>query len=142
MSRCIGLVIALILLPAFVVAEEVEFTSEASVIESNSGHIKLEWEAEMDTIFELQRAPTRHFSEPTISYKGPDRASFISGLEEGEYYYRVRTAGGAWSEPLLIRVRYQSMTLAFTLFGLGGIVFLLTVLVVIRGVRQTNHAQS
>lgn len=72
-------------------------------------------------------------------YRGPDRASFISGLEDGTYVYRVRAADGEWSDPLTIIVKHQSIRLAKLLFGIGAVVFLLTVAVVVHGTWQTKH---
>ena len=117
-------------------ANKVEFLLDAEVINLSDGHIKLQWKAENNTTFELQQATTANFSNAATIYQGPDQASFISGLKDGDYFYRVRAVGRTWSKPLLIKVEHQSLTLAFTLFGVGAVVFLLTVLVVVKGVRQ------
>ena len=96
----------------------------------------LEWDSAQDSLFELQQAASADFTHARLIYQGPDKASFVSGLEDGTYYFRVRAPGEAWSDPLTVHVQHQSLKLAFTLFGLGGIVFLLTVFVVVNGARR------
>jgi hypothetical protein len=65
-------------------------------------------------------------------------ASVISGLENGHYYFRVRGDGEDWSPPLEVVVVQQSLRLAFILFSIGGLVFILTVYVVVKGARDTS----
>jgi len=122
-------------------------------VENNAGQIKLVWSL-ADTLlysrlftFELQQSVNASFSNPRTLYKGSDLASFISGLRDGDYYFRVRTvldgtSASAWSEPLLLQVHHQSLTLAFTLFGLGAIVFVSTVLLIIIGNRNAQKETS
>ncbi len=88
--------------------------------------------------YELERADNPHFEEPLTLYEGRDRASFQPGLAEGDYFYRVRAvdesgASGEWSRPLHVEVEYQSMRLAVSLFALGGVVFLATLVLVVAG---------
>ncbi|PHN06316.1 hypothetical protein [Flavilitoribacter nigricans] len=116
---------------------------------TESGYIKLSWEwipgAESANghEFELQQAPDAQFSSSTAIYQGQDFATFLSGLKNGDYYYRVRVKEGgpwsAWSEPTLVRVQHHSLSLAFTLFGLGALVFLLTVGIVVQGNRKVTQ---
>lgn len=116
----------------------VKFAADADVVEVTDGHIKLEWTVEGDGVTELQQSRASDFFTAKTIYIGPDRASFVSGLDNGNYYYRVRAAGGEWSETLMVKVQHQSLELAFALFGIGGLVFLLTVFVVIKGARQVS----
>jgi len=101
----------------------------------------LEWEG-AEGPYELQSANSRDFDPADVEYRGPDRASFISGLENGTYFYRVRAKDGLWSDVLLLEVKHQSLQLAFTLFGLGAIVFFLTVWVVVSGARKVQSEQE
>ena len=85
------------------------------------------------------------FDSTRIRYTGPDMASYISGLKNGDYYFRVRTvtdhgnAHGDWSGTVTVTVEHHSLTLALTLAGLGGLVFLLTVAVVVQGTRASER---
>lgn len=136
-------------LPTFSLAESVlpvpsfGLTSPA---QTNSGYIKLTWglqlsQSALDTLhFELQRSRDAAFESVKTIYEGPDLASFRSGLPNGTFYYRVRTVSsenglaGPWSEPLNVVVEHQSLTLAFSLAGVGCAVFLAVVVVVLRGI--------
>ena len=115
---------------------------------TNSGSIKLTWhssgseEHATKALFELQRATQADFSDANKYYRGPDRATYISGLADGNYYFRLRDvtktkAVSGWSTPVKVVVEHHSLSLAFTLFGIGGFVFALTVLVVLRGAAHT-----
>ena len=139
-----GIILLLILIcqvsPA--IAAEVEFSLDSDQTTSSSGYIKLEWRSEIDAEeFELQQSTNKDFSDAKLIYFGPDKASFISGLENGVYYYRVRAQNGDWSETLQVTVEHQSMKLAYTLFALGFVVFALTTFVVIRGAQSTGKVK-
>ena len=116
---------------------------------SSSGSIKLSWHSQApdrDTAiasFELERATNREFTDALMDYRGPDLATYISGLSEGLYYFRVREVRNGvelsgWSSPVMVEVEHHSLDLAFTLFGIGGVVFALTVFVVVRGAARTK----
>ena len=118
---------------------------------SESGYVKLSWgwsHPALDTElleFELQQSESSNFEKVTTIYKGPDYATFLSGLENGSYYHRVRVISDQkqiqsdWSLPLLVRVQHHSHQLAFALFGIGAIVFFITVGIVIQGSRAANR---
>jgi len=119
-----------------------------SVSLTSSGSIKLTWHSQAENrdtaiaAFELQRARKADFSDARTYYRGPDLATYISGLANGDYYFRIREVAGAqvlsdWSSPVKVTVEHHSLNLAFTLFGIGGVVFALTVMVVLRGARRT-----
>lgn len=123
--------------------------NESGELVTHSGYQKLTWywepASEIGTLpdYELEQSTDPDFGEAAIIYQGKDLATFLSGLENGTYYYRVRVSGqtGAespWSEPLQIRVEHHSLQLAFFLFGLGALVFLLTVAIVVHGNRQAK----
>ena len=115
---------------------DAEFTMSKEV-NTSDGYVKLEWEGTENAIFELQQDTTSGFATARTIYKGPDLASFVSGLNNGTYYYRVREEGGEWSSAVVVNVEHQSLQLAFSLFGIGALVFLMTVYVVIHGVRKS-----
>lgn len=129
--------ISKVLIPLFIILspalQAAEFRAEKSQIDSNDGHLKLEWDAPDDVKVEVQKSDSKDFKNPSVLYKGIDRASFISGLENGDHFFRIREEGGSWSPTLTIHVKHQSLQLAFILFALGAVVFILTVLVVVKG---------
>lgn len=118
---------------------------------SESGYIKLSWnlngaKAPANNFnFELQRSVHQDFEQPISIYRGPDYATFISGLPDGNYYYRVRaivkddTQTSDWSAPVLVQVKHHSLALALLLCGIGAAVFLITVGIVVQGIRTSTH---
>lgn len=119
-------------------------------VESSAGHIRLEWSSSNsgDIFYELEASHSPDFQTSQRIYQGPDLASFISGLQNGIYYYRVRavdssgTETSAWSTSIQLTVKHHSIHLAFTLAGVGTVVFLLTTLVVIRGNYLQNQSNE
>jgi len=116
---------------------------------TQSGSLKLSWTIKDSVLqsdliqFELQQSQDAVFDSILVRYQGTDLATYISGLAEGTYHYRVRTiidnSTSDWSEPLLVVVKHHSLQLAFILFGIGAVVFLSTVFVVVRGVKEEVH---
>jgi hypothetical protein len=113
---------------------------------SEAGHIKLVWDIAGTQpeafIYELQHASDSSFLHPESAYEGPDKATFISGLPDGQYYYRVRAKVDGevsdWSAPIAVQVQHHSLALALSLAGVGVVVFLMTVGVVVVGVRKSK----
>lgn len=119
---------------------------------TESGYAKLSWHwdypkgSDSSSEFELQQSDNESFTNAVTVYKGPDYATFLSGMKDGQYYHRVRAllkteqVKSDWSAPVLIRVKHHSLRLAFTLFGVGAVVFFITVFLVVQGNR--NAAQN
>lgn len=101
---------------------------------SNSGHTRVEWKTNGEGVaVELQQADNDQFQDARTVYRGHDHATFISGLDNGTYYYRVRYIDGVWSDTVKLEVNHHSLQLAFILLALGAIVFGLTVFIVVKG---------
>lgn len=121
------------------------FENPADVF-TESGYVQLSWDLDPTVTvgkayhFELEQDTEEFFATPKQIYRGPDFATFLSGLKDGHYYYRVRlvadAGSSAWSDPVMVRVEHHSLSLAFTLFGLGAVVFLLTVGIIVQGNRR------
>lgn len=109
---------------------------------ATAGYYRLSWET--DSVHaELQQAGGAGFGDAATLYRGPDRATVISGRPDGIWYYRVRAieAGqpGPWSEPLSVTVRHHSLGRAIAFFALGLLVFLGILLLVTRGAWQETR---
>ena len=109
-------------------------TIETCVLSSNEDGLR----------FALEQAPTERFARAEERYRGPDRGSFVSGLPEGDTWFRVRAIdeegrAGAWSAPMRIEVAYPSPTLVARLFALGAAVLGCTVLAVALGHRRARR---
>jgi hypothetical protein len=108
---------------------------------SEDGHVKIVWEmsrAAVEVEVEVQQSKNENFEAAKTVYRGLDKATFVSGLENGTYHYRIRHVDGAWSDPVMLTVRHHSLRLAFILFSLGAVVFAFTVFIVVRGARQAS----
>jgi len=99
---------------------------------SDVGTVQLAWDPAdatpdgVEVVFELQESQEADFAESLRRYLGEDRASFVSGLPDGRYYYRVRQREGEdgewgpWSSLVAVDVEHYALWKAWTLFGVGG----------------------
>ncbi len=99
-----------------------------------SGYLTLEWKIEGEDAdivyeFEVQSAREDAFDTPIPRYDGRGRQVFVSGLGSGDHWFRVRareagdTHWGPWSDPVLAPVDHHPMSLAWSLFGVGIVLF-------------------
>ena len=150
--RCPSTIIPGILLmifsftPAIVSAQDIPapvFLNERE-LSSNSGYLSLNWDYSdsTDITFVLEASRDSLFKDADILYEGPDRATFISGLEDGKYFYRLRAFDGnqysAWSGVTRVLIKHHSLSFALFLFGVGMLVFAATVGIIIYGNRQVE----
>ena len=69
--------------------------------ETQSGQMKLKWLVEgqaardSDHRFEVQQSKKADFGNHEVLYIGPDYATYLSGMPNGTYHYRVRLVDGA-----------------------------------------------
>ena len=111
-----------------------QLTSDTDI--ATAGFYRLTWKTTQAGAVELQEATDPAFRNTITFYKGPDRATVISGKPNGTWYYRVRALIGAqpgtWSEPVAVKVSHHSLSRALLFFGLGVVVFLATLTMVFR----------
>jgi len=129
------------------------FTSPNPAV-SDSGYTKLVWSYSNYPVipehieFELQQSTSIDFQNSVLKYKGQDTATYISGLPNGTYFFRIRAIhhntqqSGEWSEPLTLAVQHHSLYLAFILMAVGAVVFASTVAVIVRGAATTSSQSS
>jgi len=120
----------------------------APALESDSdvataGFYQLSWQAgEAPVAFELQEATRPDFADAREFYRGPDLATVFSGQPNGDYYYRIRAIDGdtvsPWSDTVHVVVQHHSLARAFTFLALGAIVFIATVVLILRGEAHTR----
>ncbi|HEY9559397.1 MAG TPA: hypothetical protein VIR29_01275 [Anseongella sp.] len=141
--RVIFFLLMLMVAPAVGAGQQIELSSSKSGL-SRDGHVRLQWavtDGSSGNVFLVQQAETEAFSTPRIIYHGPDQATFISGLENGNYYFRVRRENGDWSNVMALEVNHHSLYLTFILLSIGAVVFLLTAAMVIYGSRKSARIQ-
>lgn len=100
--------------------------------DSAAGHLTLKWKTTPPLPageFWVQKAKTEDFRDPIDLYRGSQKSSFISGLPDGTWYFRVRyrpqqtEAWSPWSDPCSFTVQHHSLRLALFLFAVGACVF-------------------
>lgn len=110
-----------------------------------SGSFAIRWSSAQPAAFdqfELQQSRNRDFSEARLIYSGPDRASYVSGLPNGDFYYRVRGVNtqfnrkSRWASPIRRIVQHPSLEFAVSMWGVGALVFLSTLGVVLSGAKN------
>ena len=113
--------------------------------DSNDGVIKLSWTLPADSQIELQQVNLTTDKIKTI-YKGPDNATVITGLPDGQFQFRGRlinqnTSAKAWSEPVTVTVTHHPLSRAALFFLLGAVVFVMTVGLILSGSRQHSSRE-
>lgn len=118
-------------------------TSDSDI--ASAGFFRLLWETDAERV-ELQESKHAAFENARIFYKGPDRATVISGKPDGTWYYRIRATGkgqaGPWSKAVVVTVDHHSLTRATGFFVLGLIVFIGILFVIVGGARQTVKKET
>jgi len=121
---------------ALLAAPHIETDTEVAT----AGYYVLRWSA-ATTDVEVAEFANPGDGDPSIIYKGPDRATLISGQPDGTRIYRVREIGAgeptAWSEPVSVTVAHHPLSRALTFFGIGAVVFLATLTLIVRGARRS-----
>ena len=130
--------VCLLLMAQAAAAAAPEFVLGLSPEQSSNGVARLSWQMPAPQEVWLQQSADAQFNEPRLIYRGGDSASTLSGLPDGEYFYRL---GGLvdgeqrWGEPVRLVVEHHSMAEAWTYFAIGLVVFLATALLVFGGAR-------
>ena len=93
--------------------------------------------------YQLEQSSTANFAEIDSRYSGPDTASVLSGLREGDYYFRVRATSpagepGPWSDTLSLSVQFMDRNTLFALLGTGFVVASLTMGAIVTGFLRTK----
>ncbi len=88
--------------------------------------------------YRLEQATRADFADARLRYEGPDPASVLTGLREGDYHFRVRATGpdgesGPWSEPLVLHVEFMGRRTLTLLLVTGGLVATMTIVAIISG---------
>ena len=138
--------------PLLAAAPVPHFTSpEPSPYVATEGKAALVWQLEDledgARRFELQESRQPDFDDARTRYEGLDRATYVSGLPGGDFYYRVRVvsdgdAPGAWSDAMHVRVEYVSFKVVLWLVGTGVVVFVATVFTVLTGHGRAVRAEA
>lgn len=113
------------------------------------GYFHLRWNdplPEAKNFFDLEEARSEEFQESHPVYSGAETSLFVSGLRDGDYFYRVRSRfqdqSSPWSQVQHIKVRHHSLTRAWWLFAAGAFAFGLILAVIFWGSRDRKGEGS
>jgi len=101
---------------------------------SSTGAYRLEWSGPPDAVFTLEQ-------DGRVLYSGSDQATTVSGQPRGRYSYRLTATGAPTSASCTVEVQPPSMALALSLFAVGLVVFVATLLLVVRGHRAHRRGE-
>jgi len=113
-------------------------------ISNNEGYTALKWHPvgtpSEGTQYELQQSRSEDFSDAVTLYKGPDMASFVSGLPEGKTWYRVRAAGGPWSPAQVVEINFIETYKVVAGLAVGTAMLIFTIIYVVVSHQRTKNA--
>ena len=116
-------------------------------LESNNGVVDLKWKngeegAKLPVI--LEQATHPDFSDAFVRYEGTDSGAYLTGLSEGDYFFRLKLSGGEeWSNPLAYTVKFIGRGQLFVLLAAGLIVSVMTFGAILKGMAEgREEAQS
>ena len=120
--------------------------------QTDDGTVPLVWSdpeasSTEDRFYEVRRWIVGGPSEGTLIYEGEDTASFVSGLEEGEHAFRIRSkvVGSMYPEwggaDLIVTVDYIDMEIVWPLMGAGIVCFIVLILTIALGHRAVERKE-
>ena len=95
---------------------------------SNTGAFQISWDAGAGARVQL-------FEDGVLVYAGRDSGTTVTGQLAGNHVYVLRTDDGR-EQSCTIAVEPPAIELALGLFGVGALVFILTLALILRGDRQ------
>jgi len=123
-------------------AHSVELSSDTQV--APAGYFQLRWQGDEKLAqYRLLESDNPRFNRNKVIYQGPDLATVMSGKHNGSYYYRVAELQGdtpvTVSNTVMVKVAHHSLAKALGFFAIGALVFLATLLLILRGNRQYHN---
>lgn len=122
-------------------AHSIDLSSDTEV--ATAGYYQLRWRADDSGVrFRLLESDNPRFNHSRVIYQGPDLATVLSGKRNGKYYYRVAELKDhtpvTVSNTVMVKVAHHSLAKALLFFAIGAAVFLATLLMILKGNRQTR----
>ncbi len=107
---------------------------------STDGVYQVRWQGLGAVAVEVEESASPDFDVHRAVYRGEDKATTMTGREDGTWYYRVREVGSATPSDVSARVdvRHHSLPRAFGYFAVGLIVFAATTTLVFAADRRTG----
>lgn len=141
----------LAIMPSFLAAQTSFIEPEGDVYVTDDGTVALAWEPGTpeteggDLVYEVRRSASPDFTDPVFVYEGQDTASFVSGLPEGNYYFKIRARSidgefPPWGEAyLLVTVDYIEPGIVILLMSAGLVTFIAVIASIVMGHRAAKR---
>lgn len=119
-------------------ANAIQLSSDSQL--ATAGYFQLLWSGQ-NKDFQLQESFTPDFQSYKVIYEGQDLARVVSGKSNGDYFYRVASIenSSSVSNVLKVSVQHHSLANAVMFFVAGAIVFISTIVLIIKGNKQANN---
>lgn len=123
-------------------AESPVSSFDSSTTLSNEGYFVLSWQSrplsETTGALTLKQASSPEFSDSIDRLVEASGAITITGLEDGDYYFRLVSADGAASDQLQVSVAHHSLARAGGFFLLGLLLFSILIYTIVHGNRRID----
>lgn len=114
-------------------------TLTASTELSNEGYFVLSWQTPFpEATLRLEQDSNSRFSDPVVREIAGEGAATITGLTDGNYYFRLVNNGSVISNTVQVAVAHHSLGRAFSFFLLGLTLFSILVATILRGNKQAG----
>jgi hypothetical protein len=88
----------------------------------------------------MQQADSADFSNLISRDIEAEGSLTITGLEDGQYYFRLVNGPVSLTDPLLVTVEHHQLSRAGLFFGLGLTLFTILVVLILRGAKREETA--
>lgn len=106
---------------------------------STAGYFNLSWSSDQSAPYVVQQSLDASFNQVKTIYQGADQATVMSGLPDGQYFYRMQASAGQWSEAIKVEVKHHTLEKAFAFFAAGAVMLFILVFVLIKGSRHAEN---
>lgn len=114
-------------------------TLTASTNLSNEGYFVLNWQTPSpEATLRLEQDSNSGFTNPVIREIAGEGAATITGLTDGNYFFRLVDDGNVLSNTVEVSVAHHSLGRAFGFFLLGLTLFTILVATILRGNKQAG----
>lgn len=123
-------------------ATETSLASDTTL--STEGYFVLSWTLDSRDPaqeFELQQSATTGFSQALAFSIPPAGDLTLTGFSDGSYFFRAGHTGN-WSDTIEIVVQHHALGRAMAFFMLGLVLFVILVVVILRGYRLQGGQQD
>lgn len=117
---------------------EISLSSDTEI--SSEGYFVLSWESDTQLPLTLQQSQSAAFDDVRITNLPADGSITITGLRDGNYFYRVLAADQEQSNIIQVQVEHHTLARAFSFFSLGLVLFIVLLVTILIGRKREFEA--